>query len=89
MRTKLPARCRWPFTVSSHLVGQDIEYGLRELSWTGEKADTFNAITRAYYLRAAEEGFPLPDHLNLPLTLRNYRVYISCCVPVSAEVRPA
>lgn len=49
-------------------------YGLRELSWTGEKADTFNAITRAYYLRAAEEGFPLPDHLNLPLTLRNYRL---------------
>ena len=82
MRTKLPREVPVAVhLVSSHLVGQDIEYGLRELSWTGEKADTFNAITRAYYLRAAEEGFPLPDHLNLPLTLRNYRVYISCCVP--------
>ncbi|MEI9604969.1 TraC family protein, partial [Enterobacter hormaechei] len=82
MRTKLPREVPVAIhLVSSHLVGQDIEYGLRELSWTGEKADTFNAITRAYYLRAAEEGFPLPDHLNLPLTLRNYRVYISCSVP--------
>lgn len=82
MRTKLTREVPVAVhLVSSHLVGQDIGYGLRELSWTGEKADTFNAITRAYYLRAAEEGFPLPDHLNLPLTLRNYRVYISCCVP--------
>ncbi|HBQ8820925.1 TPA: TraC family protein, partial [Klebsiella pneumoniae] len=31
--------------------------------------------------RAAETQFPLPDNLDLPLTLRNYRVYISCCVP--------
>ncbi|HDE2092727.1 TPA: TraC family protein, partial [Klebsiella pneumoniae] len=35
----------------------------------------------AYYLRAAETKFPLPPALDLPLTLRNYRVYISCCVP--------
>ena len=82
MRTKLPREVPVAVhLVSSHLVGQDIEYGLRELSWTGEKADTFNAITRAYYLRAAETQFPLPDNLDLPLTLRNYRVYISCCVP--------
>lgn len=26
----------------------------------------FNAITRAYYLRAAETQFPLPDNLDLP-----------------------
>lgn len=82
MRTKLPREVPVAIhLVSSHLVGRDIEYGLRELSWTGEQAEKFNAITRAYYLKAAEEGFPLPDHLNLPLTLRNYRVYISCCVP--------
>ncbi len=31
--------------------------------------------------RAAETKFPLPPDLDLPLTLRNYRVYISCCVP--------
>ncbi|MGD1798011.1 type IV secretion system protein TraC, partial [Klebsiella pneumoniae] len=29
----------------------------------------------------AETKFPLPPALDLPLTLRNYRVYISCCVP--------
>ncbi|HEJ7857737.1 TPA: type IV secretion system protein TraC [Serratia marcescens] len=82
MRTKLTREVPLAIhLVSSHLVGQDIQYGLRELSWTGEEADKFNAITRAYYLRAAEEGFPLPEHLNLPLTLRNYRVYFSCCVP--------
>ncbi len=82
MRTKLTREVPLAIhLVSSPLVGQDIQYGLRELSWTGEEADKFNAITRAYYLRAAEEGFPLPEHLNLPLTLRNYRVYFSCCVP--------
>ncbi|WP_447873115.1 type IV secretion system protein TraC [Serratia fonticola] len=82
MRTKLTREVPLAIhLVSSPLVGQDIQYGLRELSWTGEQADKFNAITRAYYLRAAEEGFPLPEHLNLPLTLRNYRVYFSCCVP--------
>lgn len=81
IRTKLPREVPVAVhLVSSHLVGRDIEYGLRELSWTGEQAEKFNAITRAYYLKAAEEGFPLPDHLNLPLTLRNYRVYISCSV---------
>ncbi len=67
--------------VSSKLVGNDIDYGLREFRWSGKQAKKFNAITRAYYLRAAETQFPLPDNLDLPLTLRNYRVYISCCVP--------
>ncbi len=66
---------------SKLLVGNDIDYGLREFRWSGKQAKKFNAITRAYYLRAAETQFPLPDNLDLPLTLRNYRVYISCCVP--------
>lgn len=63
--------------VSSKLVGNDIEYGLREFSWSGKEAEKFNAITRAYYLRAAETRFPLPESMDLPLTLRNYRVFIS------------
>ncbi|RYA84432.1 TraC family protein, partial [Enterobacter cloacae complex sp. 742-ADZ3-9B] len=62
-------------------VGNDIDYGLREFRWSGKQAKKFNAITQAYYLRAAETKFPLPPALDLPLTLRNYRVYISCCVP--------
>lgn len=82
LRTKIPRGV--PFTinlVSSKLVGNDIEHGLREFSWSGKQATKFNAITRAYYLRAAETKFPLPENMELPLTLRNYRVFISCCVP--------
>ncbi|QQQ26200.1 type IV secretion system protein TraC [Klebsiella grimontii] len=81
LRTKIPRGV--PFTinlVSSKLVGGDIEYGLREFSWSGKQAEKFNAITRAYYLRAAETRFPLPESMDLPLTLRNYRVFISCCI---------
>ncbi len=44
--------------VSSKLVGNDIDYGLREFRWSGKQAKKFNAITRAYYLRAAETQFP-------------------------------
>ncbi|WP_406911480.1 type IV secretion system protein TraC [Klebsiella oxytoca] len=81
LRTKIPRGV--PFTinlVSSKLVGDDIEYGLREFSRSGKQAEKFNAITRAYYLRAAETRFPLPESMDLPLTLRNYRVFISCCI---------
>ncbi|HHE5410181.1 TPA: TraC family protein, partial [Klebsiella michiganensis] len=82
LRSKLPRCVPVSFhLVSSKLVGNDIDYGLREFRWSGTQAKKFNAITRAYYLRAAETQFPLPDNLDLPLTLRNYRVYISCCVP--------
>lgn len=40
MRTKLPREVPVAIhLVSSNLVGHDIEYGLRELSWTGEQAE--------------------------------------------------
>ncbi len=58
--------------MSSQLVGDRIEYGLREFSWSGEQAERFNAITRAYYMNAAATQFPLPEGMNLPLTLRHY-----------------
>jgi conjugal transfer ATP-binding protein TraC len=32
--------------VSSKLVGNDIDYGLREFRWSGKQAKKFNAITR-------------------------------------------
>ncbi len=51
LRTKLPRGV--PFCIhlkSSQLVGDRIEYGLREFSWSGEQAERFNAITRAYYM---------------------------------------
>lgn len=47
--------------MSSQLVGDRIEYGLREFSWSGEQAERFNAITRAYYMKAAATQFPLPE----------------------------
>lgn len=45
LRTKLPRGV--PFCIhlmSSQLVGDRIEYGLREFSWSGEQAERFNAI---------------------------------------------
>lgn len=82
LRTKLPRGI--PLCIhlmSSQLVGDRIEYGLREFSWSGEQAERFNAITRAYYMKAAATQFPLPEGMNLPLTLRHYRVFISYCSP--------
>lgn len=67
LRTKLPRGI--PLCVhlmSSQLVGERIEYGLRKFSWSGEQAERFNAITRAYYMKAAETHFPLPEGMNLP-----------------------
>nr|AVI43370.1 hypothetical protein [Klebsiella pneumoniae] len=51
--------------VSSKLVGNDIDYGLREFRWSGKQAKKFNAIT-AYYLRAAETKFPCLLHWIYP-----------------------
>lgn len=79
LRTKLPRGI--PLCIhlmSSQLVGDRIEYGLREFSWSGEQAERFNAITRAYYMKAAATQFPLPEGMNLPLTLRHYPRYTNC-----------
>ncbi|EFH9786065.1 type IV secretion system protein TraC [Escherichia coli] len=88
LRTKLPRGI--PLCIhlmSSQLVGDRIEYGLREFSWSGEQAERFNAITRAYYMNAAATQFPLPEGMNLPLTLRHYRVFISYCSPSKKKSR--
>ncbi|MBI0667311.1 conjugative transfer relaxase/helicase TraI [Escherichia coli] len=88
LRTKLPRGI--PLCIhlmSSQLVGDRIEYGLREFSWSGEQAERFNAITRAYYMKAAATQFPLPEGMNLPLTLRHYRVFISYCSPSKKKSR--
>ncbi|MEE7109717.1 type IV secretion system protein TraC [Escherichia coli O134:H31] len=88
LRTKLPRGI--PLCIhlmSSQLVGDRIEYGLHEFSWSGEQAERFNAITRAYYMKAAATQFPLPEGMNLPLTLRHYRVFISYCSPSKKKSR--
>lgn len=61
--------------VSTQLVGEQIDAGIQDFSWQGKHAERFNAITRAFYQRAALGAFNSPTRL--PLTLRDYRVYIS------------
>ncbi len=46
LRSKLPRGVPVSFhLVSSKLVGNDIDYGLREFRWSGKQAKKFNAIT--------------------------------------------
>jgi len=76
IKSKLPRQTPLSFhLVSSRVVGQQIDHGLSDFRWTGEQADKFNAITRAFYQRAAQKEFNSPT--GLPLTLRDYRLYIS------------
>ena len=67
LRTKLPRGV--PFCIhlmSSQLVGDRIEYGLREFSWSGEQAERFNAITRAYYMECGSDTVSAAGGMNLP-----------------------
>ncbi|HEA7697866.1 TPA: TraC family protein, partial [Escherichia coli] len=70
LRTKLPRGI--PLCIhlmSSQLVGDRIEYGLREFSWSGEQAERFNAITRASgsdTVSAAGGDESAPDPAPLP-----------------------
>jgi len=63
--------------VSTKVIGNQIDNGIANFSWQGKHADQFNKITRAFYHSAASGRFNSPT--NLPLTLRDYRVYISYC----------
>jgi conjugal transfer ATP-binding protein TraC len=90
LRTKLPRGV--PFSIhlmSSKRVGDLIDSGLRDFSWSGREAEKFNAITRAYYLSAAEDRFSLPPGIDIPLTLRNYRVFISLCIKAKRNNKAA
>ncbi|MGA5657866.1 type IV secretion system protein TraC [Rahnella contaminans] len=76
VKSKLPRNTPISFhLVSSRVIGEQIDAGLRDFRWTGKDADKFNAITRAFYQRATQKQFNSPT--NLPLTLRDYRLYIS------------
>lgn len=79
IKSKLPRKTPISFhLVSSKLIGDQLDRGLSEFRWQGKRADKFNRITRAYYRRAAQQQFNSPT--GLPLTLRDYRLYISYCV---------
>lgn len=79
LRTKVPRKVPLSFhLVSSKVVGLQIDAGMRDFSWSGKQAELFNGITRAYYMKAAQSQFNSPT--GLPLTLRDYRLYISFAV---------
>lgn len=86
IRTKLPRNMPLSIhLVSSKLIGDAILRGLAPSAWKGEHADKFNAITQAYYLRAAQNRFSLKPGLDLPMTLRDYRLYFSYSAPVKKK----
>lgn len=79
VKSKLPRQV--PISVhlvSTKVIGQQIDDGIADFSWQGKHAERFNHITRSYYRSAALGQFNSPT--NLPLTLRDYRLYISYCV---------
>lgn len=75
IRKKLPRKTPLAIImVGSKCVGEIIDNGLDKNIWRGPMADKLNAITRAYYGRAALKGFE--NKREYPLYLRNYRVFI-------------
>jgi len=79
VKSKLPRKTPVSFhLVSSQVIGEELDYGLSDFAWQGKQADKFNAVTRAYYQQAARNSFRTPT--GLPLTLRNYSLYIACAV---------
>ncbi|KML22957.1 conjugal transfer protein TraC [Leclercia adecarboxylata] len=76
MRNKLPRERPLSFLLlGSKCVSDMLDHGLEDMAWQGEMADRFNAITRAYYEHGALYG--LPNRKGYPLSLRNYRLFVS------------
>jgi conjugal transfer ATP-binding protein TraC len=81
VKSKLPRKTPIAFhLVSSKHIGDMLDKGMQDFGWKGKNAERFNRITKAYYLHATQSYFRTP--MNLPLTLRDYRLYISYCVKV-------
>ncbi len=87
VKSKLPRKTPVSFhLVSSQVIGEELDYGLSDFAWQGKQAYKFNAVTRAYYQQAARNSFRTPT--GLPLTLRNYSLYIACAVKRKVTGRP-
>lgn len=75
LRNKLPRKIPLTFMLlGSKCISDQLGYGLKDFGWQGEEAEKFNHITRAFYERGALVG--LDNKLNLPLSLRNYRLFV-------------
>ncbi|MTC74220.1 type IV secretion system protein TraC [Providencia sp. wls1919] len=86
IRTKLPRNTPLSIhLISSKKVGEDIVFGLSDFTWSGAQAKFFSDITKAYYLKAAEGQFKLAENLDIPLTLRDYKLYISYSRPKKSK----
>lgn len=80
LRTKLPRGTPLHFLLlGSKCVGEMLDYGLQDMRWQGDMAESFNHITRAFYERGALYG--LPNKKDYPLSLRNYRLFVSYAEP--------
>ncbi|WP_058914195.1 type IV secretion system protein TraC [Entomohabitans teleogrylli] len=76
LRNKLPRQKPLSFLLlGSKCISDMLDHGLADFSWQGEMAEKFNAITRAYYEQGALSG--LANRKGYPLSLRNYRLFIS------------
>ncbi|MEA9392695.1 type IV secretion system protein TraC [Acerihabitans sp. TG2] len=75
LRKKMPRKT--PITVlmvASKCVGEMLDHGLSKAMWKGDMAPRLNAITKAYWERAALKG--LSNEREYPLYLRDYRVFL-------------
>lgn len=84
VKSKLPRKTPIAFhLVSSKHIGNMLDHGMQDFRWQGKHAERFNRITKAFYLHATQTYFRSP--MNLPLTLRDYRLYISYCVKIKKK----
>jgi len=86
IRKKMPRKT--PISVllvASKCVGEMLEQGLSQDMWKGQHAHKLNAITRAYWERAALKG--LKNEREFPLYLRNYRVFLVYALPGRGGIR--
>lgn len=68
LRSKLPRGVPVSFhLVSSKLVGNDIDYGLREFRWSGKQAKKFNAINEKLYRWLRYNGEKVIDEMTCEL----------------------
>lgn len=80
LRNKMPRKVPLTFLLlGSKCVSGMLDYGLQDFGWTGELGGAFNQITRAFYERGALQG--LANKLDLPLALRNYRLFVFYAEP--------
>lgn len=76
LRNKLPReRPLSILLLGSKCVSDMLDTGLADMAWKGEHAAKFDAVTRAFYEHGALYG--LPNKKGYPLSLRNYRLFIS------------